>query len=130
MKEQVNPEVTENSVINPLTYNENYIKYRGKCKEYVEALIAENLTLRAVRGYYYCPIWNKDEPHWWAVDTEGNIIDPTVKQFPSAGAGIYTEFNGICSCSNCGKEIKEEDALFDSNYVFCSGTCRLRFVGL
>lgn len=110
----------------------NYAKYRGKCKQYVDELIASDSSLTAVRGHYYCPVWNTDEPHWWCVDSSGKIIDPTVKQFPSAGLGIYTPFNGICECSNCGKEFEEnnENASFESNYAFCSHICHGQFVGV
>jgi len=83
-----------------------------------------------VRGHYYCPIWNSDEQHWWTTRKDGTIYDPTKDQFPSRGNGIYTPFSGIVNCAECGKPMKEEDALFDSRYAFCSGQCRLSFVGL
>jgi hypothetical protein len=108
----------------------DYLKYRGKCKEMSEALVAEDPTLTLVRGHYFCPIWNRDEPHWWCVKQDGTIVDPTARQFPSAGGGIYTPFNGMVACAECGKEVPEADAVFDSNYAFCSGKCNMRFVGL
>lgn len=108
----------------------NYLKYRGKCREMSEALVEEDPTLTLVRGHYWCPIWNRDEPHWWCVNLAGEIIDPTKLQFPSAGAGIYTPFNGICTCAECGKEVKEEEADIEGNYAFCSYECHGRFVGI
>lgn len=108
----------------------DYLKYRGKCKEFCEELIKQDPTLKLVRGYYFCPIWNTDEPHWWCVKPDGTIVDPTAKQFGSKGNGIYTEFDGTFNCANCDKQIKEEDAQFYSNYIFCSGECIARFVGL
>ena len=107
----------------------NYEKYRGKCKEFCEEAIRHDPSLKMVRGYYFCPIWNSDEPHWWCVKLDGTIYDPTVKQFPSAGMGIYTEFDGNCECANCGKIIPESNARFDSRYAFCSTQCNMRFVG-
>ena len=113
----------------------NYQNYRGKCKEYCEELVAEDPELRMVRGFYNCPIWGKEQ-HWWCEYPDGRIIDPTVKQFPSWQLAlqnpqmIYEEFDGICTCDECGKKIREEDARFDSRYVFCSSTCNMRFVGL
>ena len=59
----------------------DYSKYRGKCKQFVDEPVAKDTSLRAVRGYYHCPIWGK-QAHWWAEDKDGKIIDPTVKQFP------------------------------------------------
>jgi hypothetical protein len=108
----------------------NYALFRGKCKEFCEEAIKNDPSLTLVRGYYYCPLWNTDEPHWWTTRPDGTIYDPTALQFGSKGMGIYTPFNGIVSCSECGKEVKEEDADIDGNYCFCSTKCHCRFVGL
>lgn len=110
--------------------NENYLKFRGKCKELSEELCANNPNLTLVRGYYFCPIWNSEEQHWWCKDKTGKIIDPSKDQFPSRGLGFYREFDGTLECSNCGKSMLESEAMFDSNYAFCSTACNMRFVGL
>jgi len=108
----------------------DYEKYRGKCKEMSEALIKENPELRLARGWYHCPIDGKEQ-HWWCEDKEGNVIDPTVKQFKTKGAAAYyEEYRGILECSECGKEIKEEEADIEGRYCFCSLKCHMRFVGL
>jgi len=107
----------------------DYEKYRGKCKEMSEALVATDPTLTLVRGHYYCPIWGL-QPHWWAKRQDGTIVDPTKDQFPSRGIGEYVEFNGMIDCANCGKEICEEDADIDGNYAFCSYRCHGQFVGV
>lgn len=107
----------------------DYSLYRGKCKEMSEELVKNDPTLKLVRGYYHCPFWGKQE-HWWTVKEDGTIVDPTAKQFPSKGYSEYEEFNGILNCSECGKEMKEEEASFDSNYCFCSYECHGRFIGL
>lgn len=107
-----------------------YLQYRGKCKEYSEALVAEDSSLTLVRGYYHCPMWGKQE-HWWCKKPDGTIVDPTVDQFPTSGiAAEYEEFDGMCECAECGKRIPEEEARFDSRYAFCSTACNMRFVGL
>ena len=107
----------------------NYLKYRGKCKELAEKLASKN-GYKLVRGFYYDPIWNKKEQHWWCVDNNGNIHDPTALQFPSNGMGEYEEFNGIIECANCGRPIKEEEAIIYNGYPFCGDKCMLDFVGL
>ena len=107
----------------------DYIKYRGKCREMSEELVSKDPSLTLVRGHYHCPFWNK-QPHWWVKDKNGQIIDPTKNQFPSKGNGEYVEFNGIISCSECGTEMKEEEADIEGNYAFCSDYCHMRFVGL
>lgn len=107
-----------------------YLEFRGRCKEMSEAACSEDTTLTLVRGHYFCPMWNTDEPHWWCVRQDGTILDPSKNQFPSRGLGIYTPFDGRVSCAECGKEIDEDEARFDSNYAFCSTRCNMRFVGL
>lgn len=107
----------------------DYLKYRGKCKEMSESLVAKDPTLILVRGHYDCPFWGL-QPHWWVKDANGNIVDPTSKQFPSKGNGEYIEFNGKVHCSECDKEFLEEDGRYESNYAFCSYTCHGRFIGL
>ena len=107
----------------------NYTKFRGKCKQMCEEAIAADNSLTLVRGHYWCPVWNTEEAHWWTVRKDGSIFDPTALQFPSAGAGDYTPFSGVIACSECGKEVKEEDAETSGNYAFCSYTCHGRFVG-
>lgn len=108
----------------------DYQRYRGKCKELSEAWVQAHPEYRLVRGYYFCPIWNREEPHWWTVDRDGTIYDPSAKQFPSGGAGIYTEFDGVVSCAECGRQMAEDEAEFYGNYAFCSGECFGRFVGV
>lgn len=108
----------------------DYLRYRGRCKELAENAIQNDPSLRLVRGYYYCPIWNHKDPHWWCVTSDGTIVDPSAKQFPSKGRGTYTEFDGRIPCAECGAELDESTALFESNYAFCNGTCLMKFVGL
>lgn len=108
----------------------DYLKFRGRCKELAEAAAQRDTTLRLVRGHYFCPIWNSEEPHWWCEKPDGTIVDPSCLQFPSAGLGVYTEFDGRIACAQCGKEITEAEAIFESNYAFCSSACFGRFVGV
>lgn len=107
----------------------DYQKYRGKCKELSEAAAAADRNLRLVRGWYYCPIWGKQE-HWWNERADGTILDLTKDQFPSKGIGEYVEFNGYYQCEECGKAVSEEDAVICGNYVVCSNRCAMRLVGL
>lgn len=108
---------------------DDYQKYRGKCREMSEALVATDPSLALVRGHYYCPWWG-EQAHWWVKRSDGTIVDPTKDQFPSKGAGQYVEFDGLVNCSSCGKEMREEEASFESSYCFCSYECYGRFVGV
>ncbi len=107
--------------------SDDYLKYRGKCREFSEKLAAENPGFRVVRGWYDCLLWGR-QAHWWCVDQEGTIHDPTAKQFPSKGCGEYVEFDGNFECSNCGASTPEEECTHYGNYVFCSGQCLTRYI--
>ena len=98
----------------------NYIKYRGKCKEMCDELIKENPELTLVRGHYICTFNNKKEEHWWTVDLNGEIVDPTKLQFLDAGMGEYIEFTGAVECEECGKVVDENDAIFAGRYPVCN----------
>ncbi len=108
----------------------DYEQYRGKCKELAEQWVAEHAEYTLVRGSYFCPIWNREEAHWWTTAPDGSIHDPSAKQFPSKGLGLYTPFDGYLECAECGQLIEETDAIGYGNYAFCSGGCVSRFVGV
>lgn len=108
----------------------DYEKYRGKCKIFSEQAVADDPTLRLVRGYYYCLFSNKKEAHWWTVKPDGEIYDPTKNQFLSKGMGEYEEFDGMVECDQCGKRIAEEVAFTDGRFGFCSGRCHGKYIGV
>jgi hypothetical protein len=108
----------------------DYLEYRGKCKEMSEAAVAADPTLTLVRGSYMCPIWG-EQPHWWTTRPDGSVFDPTARQFPSGGLGVYLPFGGFVECAECGTEMHESKVEHaDGRYVWCSGTCYGRFVGV
>lgn len=110
---------------------ENYKKYRGKCREMSEALAKENPNFRLVRGLYYEPLWNREEPHWWCVDEEGQIHDPTRKQYPSGGQKeFYREFDGYFDCEECGRKVNEDNVIQMGRYPVCSERCAKALVGI
>ena len=108
----------------------SYAQYAGKCQAMSEAAAAADPTLRVVRGWYDCPLWGR-RGHWWNVRADGSILDLTVTQFPTSGAGAeYIEYVGLVDCEQCGKiDIPEADACIDGHHTFCSSTCYGRFVG-
>lgn len=100
--------------------DENVIETLGMCGEVTLKMSKVFPELSRVRGHYYCPIWGERE-HWWLVDREDNIIDPTAEQFPSKGKGAYIplpdgtpEPTGMCM--NCGNYV------YDGSYS-CSPHC-------
>lgn len=108
----------------------NYGKYRGKCKQMAQEAATEDPRLVVVCGWYYDPVWNTEEEHWWCKLPDGTIVDPTRLQFPSAGMGEYREFDGFYTCAECGKQVAEADVHSVGHYVCCSYTCACRLVGV
>ncbi len=105
----------------------DYMKYRGKCREFCEAAIQADSTLTLVRGHYFDPCWGM-QGHWWTVRQDGTIYDPTKDQFPSKGTGAYVPFDGWLQCVVCEKEFKEKDAYgFVGNEALCSYECYCRY---
>ncbi len=105
-----------------MSENDDYLKYRGRCRELAEAAVKVDPTLTLIRGYYHCPFWGEQQ-HWWCKAPDGKIVDPSKDQFPSKGAGVYVEFDGSYECEYCGKPVKEDDAYFNGHHAYCSYDC-------
>lgn len=91
----------------------------GQCAEKTLTMLLAFPELRRVRGHYECYITGKSHPHWWLESPEGNVVDPTCDQFPSAGNGDYIEHTGpepTGKCPNCG------GYCYDNSYC-CSDVC-------
>lgn len=56
----------------------------GKCERYSAEMALAFPELRRVYGFYYCLVWGQRE-HFFLVDENNNVVDPTVAQFPSKG---------------------------------------------
>lgn len=102
--------------------NKNVKEVLGTCAEITDKMNKEFPELRRVRGHYFCTVLGNRE-HWWLVDECGEIIDPTVGQFPSLGSGVYREWKEgdkepTGKCINCG------EYTFDSEQI-CSEICLL-----
>ena len=109
-------------------YESDYVKFRGRCKEYCEAAIAEDPSLTLVRGHYMDWIWGPQQ-HWWLKRSDGSIYDPTSAQFPTKGTAEYVEFDGYLECEYCGKSVREEDVYSVGHHVYCCGECYGHDVG-
>lgn len=123
------PETAATATAVPSEPESDYAKYRGKCKEFSEALILSrpDLNLRLVRGYYYDYAWGQ-QAHWWCEAPDGTRHDPTKDQFPSKGRGVYEEFDGFYECEVCGERVAEADMVPCGSYPTCSDRCAMRLV--
>jgi hypothetical protein len=107
----------------------DYLTFRGKCKEMSEEAVRRDPTLRLVRGHYHCPLWGK-QAHWWTEREDGTVVDPSVRQFPTAGAGAsYEAYEGQIECEHCGKAAHENDAYMVEHHAYCSDQCYARDIG-
>lgn len=93
----------------------NVVKPYGMCDEFTRLMVVAFPELQRVRGHYMCPVWGM-RAHWWLIDDDGCLVDPTAEQFPSLGTGTYiaweesqAEPTGVCP--NC------------SGYCFNNDTC-------
>lgn len=85
---------------------ENVIETFGKCDDVTKAMAAVFPELTRTRGYYMCVAWGRRD-HWWLVDPEGEIVDPTAEQFPCRGTSQYVPWKEgseepTGKCMNCG----------------------------
>ena len=92
----------------------------GQCAKVTIDMAEAFPELKRVRGHYDCPIWGRRD-HWWLVDPDGNVVDPTVSQFPSGGFGEYVLWvegspEPTGKCPNCGNECFNGDGV-------CSNKC-------
>lgn len=95
---------------------------RCLCSEITTQMVEEFPELRRVRGHYVDSFSHQRHQHWWCVDEQGTIIDPTSSQFLDGGNGEYEPWNeeqaeptGLCI--NCG------GLVFDSS-KHCSDACK------
>lgn len=112
--------------------DQGYAILAGKCRTICEAIANAHPEFALVRGHYFCPRWGVLRAHWWLKTSDGVIYDPTREQFPSMGEGEYTEFNGMCECAQCLKQVPEAEAVIaeNGNYAFCSDKCYAKYVGV
>lgn len=95
----------------------------GRCANVTKTMLEAFPELTRVRGQFMCLVWGPRN-HWWLVDPDGDIIDPTVTQFPSASLAAPSAYvlwdesqpEPTGKCPNCG------EYCWDGNYC-CSREC-------
>lgn len=101
---------------------------RGRCHSMALEAAEADATLKAVAGWYHCPIWGQEE-HWWCERADGTIVDPTAAQFPSNGSGRYERHDGPAWCLQCGIDFPWEQYM-ETGRPICSDECYCRMVGV
>lgn len=96
----------------------------GQCENWCDEMRKVFPELKKVRGFYHCLSWGKRE-HWWLIDTNGNIVDPTISQFPTLNGHYEPWKEGTpeptSRCLNCGE-------LCYNNADTCSQACRVELL--
>jgi hypothetical protein len=96
---QINPRDLEVDIICKIDHKNIDKKYKdwidenvsnpyGQCYEYSSKMMDTYPELRIVQGYYDCPIWGKRD-HFFLLDKNNLVIDPTRTQFPTQGTWNY-----------------------------------------
>jgi hypothetical protein len=94
----------------------------GKCSFATKIMVKAFPELKRVRGHFVCHLGER--PHWWCIDLDGKIVDPTSKQFQFPGFYLpwdETRKEPTGKCPNCGGEC------YDGNYL-CSKNCEIAYV--
>jgi len=102
----------------------------GQCDQITQEMQKAFPHLQRARGFYYCFLWGQ-RTHWWLVDTDDTIVDPTAAQFPSKGKGVYEEISDeeisdrvpVGVCANCGGPRYAKD-----DGTVCSEECGIEYI--
>lgn len=97
-----------------------------KCKEVTEEMQTVFPELRIVKGMVTIFESNKDYQHQWLVDIEGNIVDPTKRQWVAIIE--YKEIKDgdnkpIGKCYGCGGWVYGQFY----NFMYCNSNCYLKW---
>lgn len=98
---------------------------RGRCQGATDEMVVAFPELRQVRGFV-----DGSAPHWWCVEADGTIVDPTVGQFAWMDCELeYEEYSEkkhgplpTGKCADCG------DYVYDGGFHgFCNENCERSF---
>lgn len=102
---------------------------RAKCMDYTAKFVKKFPHLKRVPGFYGGYLEEDigfNTEHWWCVDIDGTIVDPTVKQFLT-WTGPYIPFDDLLHqvkigrCMICGDDIYGR--MSDGHSDCCSEAC-------
>lgn len=87
----------------------NVVEPWGACEDATRIMVGVFPELTRVRGHYVCLSWGLRE-HWWLVEFDGSIVDPTAAQFPCSGTSVYIPWEEGAEeprgkCINCGEYV-------------------------
>ena len=95
----------------------------GKCYEATSEMIKTFPELKRIRGHVRHILSNKVSPHWWCINAEGIVFDPTSIQFVAIIKYIphdETQPEPTGKCSNCGEYCFNYEAV-------CSDKCATEY---
>jgi len=131
LKKMVDSSDTSVDIDEDISKIENhYAHFAGKCYLYVWQWWQRNNQLLVQAGFYECPFWGS-RTHWWLIDENGEVFDPTCSQFPSRGMGEYIPLHeASVSCCKCGQYVPTHlIGYWHHNHNVCSDRCYGRLIG-
>lgn len=105
----------------------NVVNSYGTCKKYCAKMKKEFPELQIKKGFYIEPNWGGRtslkgiKEHFWLVDINNKIVDPTKAQYPSNGYGEYIELTNL-KIKPTGKCLYCGDYTFNHD-TFCCTKC-------
>ncbi len=94
------------------------------CSSFTRAMAEQFPELSRVAGFYLAPDDTPMGEHWWLVDRQGRIVDPTADQFPCEGKGRYVRYDPKLhkvpkgKCMGCGLSLYSR-----TGHYPCSRSC-------
>lgn len=105
----------------------------GICSRATEEMVKAFPELKRVPGHVETA--NGRFAHWWCVDPEGKVVDPTAAQYRDIGGILAYDpwrpgsLTRVGKCMDCGDEIwKAVDSLDGKKESFCSKRCEARYI--
>jgi len=87
-------------------FNTDNPNTKSMCNEATDKMISEFPELNQIRGHVISTLRYDQVPHWWCTDNDGNVLDPTEKQFGQIVA-YYPHDESLPEptgkCPNCGE---------------------------
>lgn len=100
----------------------------GQCRKAVQKMIEAFSELREVKGHAETD-WGQRQ-HFWCETPEGDVVDPTRKQYPGGRVYAYEEANEdtlvvVGPCAHCGEGIRVPLKEAQQGYrpELCSAEC-------
>ena len=99
-------------------------------RRWLRLLSKQILRFNLVRAGTTTVLYGASRRTGGASAADGTVVDPSVKQFPTKGAGAdYEEFDGNVECEYCGDIVVLDVAYRYEQHAYCSDACFRHDIG-